>query len=539
MTDFEFNYYSTNGTDTKFPVQGTEKDGVCPSPLKEVPKTIFEGITRNQAEEYGLEDEFRAANTDGDDSISKEELKAYEDKKNGIVRSSSGKRVAKGGLYRIQSGDTINKIAADFGLDPKTLYLVNIKSIVKHNGMIIAGHDLIVDTTRIPEELTDEEIAFLNKKGIEQRERIKQNDNAQFSKCLENLEIPEVMINKLSEVLGEDISKLSAEEIFKKASGLSVDTLQNMIKELKNSEQSKDVEEFLTKFKQNVQMSGANKDISKMFESDFDIICAAFEDSTGAIFDKMTELMGADAKKMSLAELTEKIRGLDRGSRTLLKQTKTCVAGDIEISLGYDLSSPDQKQKFFKYLGITEEEYQSIPIYNRRAYIKDKYNERKAADLNEDNPDSLFIKFLDELKRGNFTVKERDLMKQLEIDPASLTFEDLVNMAHDRVDMAYAQATSCAGIEAILRDEDTDFYDASVEAQAEDRTVRNKSHVARVYFASSEAILNDGSLSHNVKEHVANINVEYFKDLGMDQLDDDNYTLASISLLKYADTAHI
>ena len=48
--------------------------------LAEKPKTIFAGMTKNDADYYGLTDEYTAANTDGKDGISQEEFNAYEAK---------------------------------------------------------------------------------------------------------------------------------------------------------------------------------------------------------------------------------------------------------------------------------------------------------------------------------------------------------------------------------------------------------------------------------------------------------------------------
>lgn len=49
--------------------------------LDKKPTTIFEGMTKNDAEFYGLMDEYTAANTDGEDGITKEEFDNYQAKK--------------------------------------------------------------------------------------------------------------------------------------------------------------------------------------------------------------------------------------------------------------------------------------------------------------------------------------------------------------------------------------------------------------------------------------------------------------------------
>ena len=103
---------------------------------QEAPKTVWAGMTRSEATKYNLLDEFNKANTKPDDVLTEQEYNTYIKSKDAPTKktSSSGKRVAVGGVYTVQSGDTLSKIAADFGIDTYDLFLINrrtMKSIDK------------------------------------------------------------------------------------------------------------------------------------------------------------------------------------------------------------------------------------------------------------------------------------------------------------------------------------------------------------------------------------------------------------------------
>ena len=83
---------------------------------KEVPKTIFVGMTKAEAEEYNLLDEYNKANSDGVDGISEDEYKNYLEKNSNNVSYN---------VYVVKKGDTLSKIANKYGIRLEVLLSLN------------------------------------------------------------------------------------------------------------------------------------------------------------------------------------------------------------------------------------------------------------------------------------------------------------------------------------------------------------------------------------------------------------------------------
>lgn len=120
------------------------------SPQKVGKPTIFmAGLTRTEAESCGLMDLFTTYNKDGDDEISDSEFEQYTLDQQKKITSSSGKRVAQGGVYTVQKGDSLSLIANDFGIDVNTLYKNNKDIIGNNKNILQIGQQLKIDGATI------------------------------------------------------------------------------------------------------------------------------------------------------------------------------------------------------------------------------------------------------------------------------------------------------------------------------------------------------------------------------------------------------
>lgn len=111
------------------------------------------GLTSAQAQSEGLSSLFTKYNTDGDDEISQDEFDAYtketSNEQQQDITSKSGKRKAIGGVYTVQAGDTLSKIANDFGITLVELYETNKTAIGKDINKINVGLKLKVNLSNV------------------------------------------------------------------------------------------------------------------------------------------------------------------------------------------------------------------------------------------------------------------------------------------------------------------------------------------------------------------------------------------------------
>jgi len=179
--------------------------------------TIFAGMTRAEAEQNGLTDEFNKANSDGDDKISDEEFTKYSTPQdNSSVKSTSGKRTAEGGIYTIQKGDTLSKIAQDFGLSLSALYEANVDVIGKSlNATIYPGQKLKISGVATNETNKTDGTSQVNGKV-----QISADDRAQ--------------VIQIMKAFGIDATSDKAKELLQKFNSLPQEKKQSMISELLN-----------------------------------------------------------------------------------------------------------------------------------------------------------------------------------------------------------------------------------------------------------------------------------------------------------------
>ena len=151
---------NTNTTPTTPVTTGAGTPPVVKKPdIKEIFKA---GLTRSQASEYGAEalqmfDTYNKADANGnkDDVIDENEFKAYQKGELGIEDETGsndvkGKtRTAPGGVYTVVKGDTLSKIANDFGVNLVQLYNMNKSVVGKNMNVIQIGMQL-----RIPSGTT-------------------------------------------------------------------------------------------------------------------------------------------------------------------------------------------------------------------------------------------------------------------------------------------------------------------------------------------------------------------------------------------------
>ncbi len=112
-------------------------------------------LTRAQvAQEFGQTglDLFDKANTDEDDGISQSEMDSYNNpaQKADDLTGKSGKRTATGGVYTVVKGDTLSKIADDFGISLIKLYNDNKSVVGKNMNRIEIGMQLKINSSSTP-----------------------------------------------------------------------------------------------------------------------------------------------------------------------------------------------------------------------------------------------------------------------------------------------------------------------------------------------------------------------------------------------------
>lgn len=111
------------------------------------------GLTRTEASaDTQLNSLFTKYNADKDDIISQSEFDTYtketSNQEQQDITSASGKRVAVGGVYTIQKGDSLYAISKDFGMTVDELYQANVDVIGKSiNSTIHPGQQLKITKT--------------------------------------------------------------------------------------------------------------------------------------------------------------------------------------------------------------------------------------------------------------------------------------------------------------------------------------------------------------------------------------------------------
>lgn len=136
-------------------IQGQNTSSAASSPVQNengVGK-LRVGLTAEQANAEGLNSLFTKYNKDGDNTISQSEFDTYlsetSNQQQQDITSASGKRTAVGGVYTIQAGDSLSKIAKDFGIPLLDLYNANVDVIGKSiNSTIHPGQQLKIAKTQ-------------------------------------------------------------------------------------------------------------------------------------------------------------------------------------------------------------------------------------------------------------------------------------------------------------------------------------------------------------------------------------------------------
>lgn len=128
--------------------QNTSSGTSAPIPNENGVEKFRVGLTRAEASSNEtLNSLFNEYNKDGDNTISQAEFDTYlaktANQQQQDITSASGKRVAVGGVYTIQAGDSLSKIAKDFGIPLLDLYNANVDVIGKSvNSTIYPGQQL-------------------------------------------------------------------------------------------------------------------------------------------------------------------------------------------------------------------------------------------------------------------------------------------------------------------------------------------------------------------------------------------------------------
>lgn len=141
--DSNINVNNQGGTVTTG--NGSNSVGSASGTTKPTIQDLFNMKRADVGNKYGQAglDLFDKANTDGVDGISQEEIDKYNSQQNGeAIKSKSGKRSIQGGVYTVVSGDTLSKIANDFGVNLIELYNINKSVVGKNMNKIEVGMQL-------------------------------------------------------------------------------------------------------------------------------------------------------------------------------------------------------------------------------------------------------------------------------------------------------------------------------------------------------------------------------------------------------------
>lgn len=488
------------------------------SVVESKPKNIFANMTREQAEKFGLLDEFKKANTDGDEVISDSEYSTYV--QNQPQKSVSGKRTAVGGVYSVQSGDTLSAIANDFGIDIDVIYKNNIDTIGKNKNKIFVGQQLKISKSLIMEskEVQDK-----------RKEEAKQN----FQNKLLNLNIPDGMKKVISKEIGINFEAMSNEEIAKVLKSMKLSDLSKIL----NTALTQCDKEDLIEFKKQLSISS---------DEDKTVMRAAIiqlADSKGAekIFQTIATTMGIDieaCKNLSMQDLIEKIKEQPKEVRISLMKAIGNSSLDSQIFLP-NMNEESTQEEIFRYYGI--EDLNSIPKEERAKKLAEAIVNKKNADLDENNESSLYNQYLIQLRKGLFTEYELKDLKVLGISPDSVPEDKLKEMAKERVYTGYIKAFNNVNIDLIFNQQDLQTFITHMRAISGSGVVA-EAHQAGVDTSSVSTTIamamEDDSLSQEEKQEISNILVENSSGLGVQYLEDDLFAAVSTAIYNNSDQEH-
>ncbi|MBR3889127.1 LysM peptidoglycan-binding domain-containing protein, partial [bacterium] len=145
MGSISYPYYDNSEKRTNYVEQQPNSTTSSASTTNEDFVVFTEGLTRQQVESANkthLTNLFAQYNKDGDDVISHDEFQVFF--KENVETSWSKTRVATGGKYIVQSGDTLSAIAHDFRTTAYELYKMNKEVIGNDINKIQIGMELVI-----------------------------------------------------------------------------------------------------------------------------------------------------------------------------------------------------------------------------------------------------------------------------------------------------------------------------------------------------------------------------------------------------------
>lgn len=444
------------------------------------------------------------------------------------VRSTSGKRVATNGKYKVMSGDNLYEIAKDFGIEPVDLLYAN-KETLSNNTALRVGQILIVDkSVKRPTLSTEERKALRETK----KQETKQKDIAKFSNVLNEIDVPEGIKNSLSKITNSDCSKLSNGEIIDNLLDLSVEDLQKTLEQLRNSGNAAEIQDFCKNLKKKLKTNNSEDDFSRLFKDNLKIMTTLLDKDTEPLKESISKVLGKDCSEMTAKELVQALSQVKGKDRARIEKSVLDVITGPEISLYEQADNEhDSMKQLCEYIGLSADELKELKNTNKEDAYK-KFGEallnKKLADLNENDPNSKFNKFLSELKLSNPDMPEEKLIKR----------------AKYRVKLAYDKAMAGAGIDLVLVNNNIDGYKAltrtAVDIDNDDLEFEDEgTKSGEVYAAATEMLLEDASVSNEHKTQIANVNIECAEVLGMNDIDTDSFADFSASVLIHADSEHI
>ncbi len=464
------------------------------------PKHIFfkDGLTREEAysaSNTNIKSLFDKYNVDGDGVISRDEYLTYFSQTE--KTSSSGTRIAIGGKYTVQSGDTLGKIASDFGVPISFVYEKNKDIIGNDANTIRIGMVLTIFAPRPEEHKCNHSHENGEQNSASGTDECKHHHltKEEQQKILERWEKnPQIVkdIQKVMQEMGINSSATNWTELKAELAGLS------------NEQQ----EEIIHKTR-----------INKINEAWKQNSAEALED-----IQKVMQEMGINSSATNWKELKAELAGLSNEDQQ--KVLNNILKEDVDFSLIDESILEGGPENLLKYLNppMTMEEFEKLDPADKGTKLAEAINIKKKRDLDINNPDSMLNQEIKAFDKASITEKEREEFKDINFD--NLTQEDIEKISRRRVYKKY-EATVIDDITKKIGNGDD--INAVIEAQAFLRSF-NKNQIVGIKLYTLMDAMTD--VSDELRTDLSNVAAE---ELTInDEIDPSWVNLTSFITAQYA-----
>jgi|GEM_PF-3603399 len=473
--------------------------------------TIFKGMTEAQAKELGVIDEFNRANTTKDGVISEEEFTNYSqninENANTTQKSQSGKRVAQNGVYTVKSGDTLSKIAKDFGLNLYVLYNLNKDTIGSDMNVIQVGQKI-----KITKSASGDSSAQIDDNGNIQ---LDEKTQKVLLEKLSKIKLSDATMDKLAKMFNDDsIKNLSTVELVQRAKTHEVGELVQAFQMIIDNEDKKN----LSVIKATLSDNGIESSILGEAVSSF-----TDKENSTKFFADLTKLLGKDVTHMKVPDLLKEIKSLPDDKKAELNKLFSNQIIDYELDNIVE-DNTDIKVLLSK-IGVGENASDEE--------IAKAITDRVTSDLDVNNEKSLLKAQLDKINNDGLTSKE----KKLYGDVSSLSNEQKLAIARSRVCNMYLKSFTNANYTSLGKHDYKSIYKFTMSYLKSDFDKiagENGAH-REVYAASITVSMDDTGAPAEFKEKMGNVVAQNSNKLGVDALSDEMFVQTTNQVAQYAD----